>query len=350
MTSDFSDFVRGLIDGALPFLAIVAAFAGMLLFLAVVLTPVILLARWLERRQMRAQKANLLDHLIRGLAFIMPKLGLFLMIASTVMLPILLGWMVLAKILAAFLLIAPPIWLFGHFVQPRINRWRGLVVLDDARAPATRSAPEPPDLPEHMLDPKAAPLTLVTPAPAAHPGTSIAELATHLCDANTTHLTPAQAARLRPLLLHWLGLRTDLADASITEQAPHALRQRWFKLDLQHLDEAKDPRAALAFACLRVALYLRTAHLLGWLDNALYRTLTTLNTRRVHDSFADWANFVHACANGRIQWQAHGCTDIFGEHLSPDALRAYLWEEVTASGKNPSSKLRRCGRQPCPGA
>jgi len=158
-------------------------------------------------------------------------------------------------------------------------------------------------------------------------GASIPELARTLTDPRTHTLSEDQTARLRPLVLHWLGLRTDLGAAQIAEQVPGVLRQRWFTLDLQHLSGDTDPYAALAFAGLRVAFYLRAAHLLGWLDEALYTTLTDLNARRVRECFADWPAFSRACLEGGAHWQSRGRTDIFGDHLHPDQLWPWLWRE-----------------------
>jgi hypothetical protein len=62
----------------------------------------------------------------------------------------------------------------------------------------------------------------------------------------------ALARQLRPMILHHLGLRTDLSDEQVRLQLPDALRQRWFMLDLQRLQRSDDVRAAMAFACARV--------------------------------------------------------------------------------------------------
>jgi len=162
-------------------------------------------------------------------------------------------------------------------------------------------------------------------------GASIPDLARHITTSSAPFLDDTQSARLRPLVLHWLGLRTDLTQAQIAAQAPALLRQRWFTLDLQHPMTTGDPRAALAFACLRVTFYLRAAHLLGWLDETDSRQLAHLNARRIRDCFPDWPSFVHACLAGRAQWQSSGRTDIFGEHLHPDQLRGWLWLDAAGA-------------------
>ena len=81
----------------------------------------------------------------------------------------------------------------------------------------------------------------------------------------------ALTTQLRPMVLHHLGLRTDLDDAQIARQLPDGLRLRWFTLDLQRLQAGDDPHAAMAFACARVAFHVRCAWLLGWVDEALHQ-------------------------------------------------------------------------------
>ncbi|MEG0557430.1 MAG: hypothetical protein RR574_13340, partial [Comamonas sp.] len=76
----------------------------------------------------------------------------------------------------------------------------------------------------------------------------------------------ALARQLRPMVLHHLGLRTDLGDEQIRLQLPDAMRQRWFMLDLQRLHRSDNPRAAMAFACARVTFFVRCAYLLEWVD------------------------------------------------------------------------------------
>jgi len=164
-------------------------------------------------------------------------------------------------------------------------------------------------------------------APEPITGASIPELATLITTPDAPPLNAFQVARLRPLLLHWLGLRTDLGAAQIAEQVPDILRRHWFTLDLQHLSADTDPHAALAFACLRVAFHLRAAYLLGWLDEALYTTLSDLNARRIRECFDDWPAFSRACTEGGAHWQSRGRTDILGDHLSPDHLWPWLWHE-----------------------
>jgi len=154
-----------------------------------------------------------------------------------------------------------------------------------------------------------------------------AELAGALTRFDAAPLTEAQAILLRPLVLHWLGLRTDITDSRMAIELPKILRQRWYALDLQHMDAGSAPHAVLAFACLRCAFYLRAAAALGWLDSDLYSQITHLNVLRVRECFADWPSFCQAYDLGCKHWSASGRSDILGEHLNPECLRPWLWPQ-----------------------
>lgn len=133
----------------------------------------------------------------------------------------------------------------------------------------------------------------------------------------------ALAAQLRPMLLHHLGLRTDLAEARIEQQLPGQLQQRWFALDLQKLHPADDPRAALAFACARVAFYVRCAYLLGWIEAGLQEQLLRLNACRAQACFASWLDYGQAYAAGRAAWIAQGRADVLGPTVTADEVLAW---------------------------
>jgi len=140
-------------------------------------------------------------------------------------------------------------------------------------------------------------------------------------------LPAAQAARMRPLLLHWLGVRGDLDATQLAKKIPETLCQRWFTLDISSY-HGNHPQAALAYACLRCAFYLRAAARLGWLPADQYLQLTHLNARRARECFADWPTFCHACHLGRAQWHSNAGirTDVFGPWLQPEAWASTLWE------------------------
>jgi hypothetical protein len=134
----------------------------------------------------------------------------------------------------------------------------------------------------------------------------------------------ALAAQLRPMVLHHLGLRTDLDDAQAARQLPEGLRQRWFALDLQRLQPGDDPHAAMAFACARVAFQVRCAWLLGWLDEALQQQILHLNACRARECFDGWQAFGQAYARGRSQWLARGRADVLGRSVTAEDVAQWV--------------------------
>lgn len=137
----------------------------------------------------------------------------------------------------------------------------------------------------------------------------------------------ALARQLRPMILHHLGLRTDLNDEQVRQQLPDALRQRWFTLDLQRLQRSDEPRAAMAFACARVTFFVRSARLLGWLDEAAQWQVLMLNAQRAQECFGSWLDFGQAYARGRAQWVAQGRSDVLGTVVTPEEVALWVTEE-----------------------
>lgn len=137
----------------------------------------------------------------------------------------------------------------------------------------------------------------------------------------------ALAKQLRPMILHHLGLRTDLADEQVRQQLPDALRQRWFMLDLQRPQRGDDARAAMAFACARVCFFVRGARLLGWLDEDAQWTVLQLNAQRAQQCFGSWLAYGQAFAQGRAQWLAQGRSDVLGIAFSPEDVAQWVEED-----------------------
>ncbi|MDR2297927.1 MAG: DUF1266 domain-containing protein [Comamonas sp.] len=137
----------------------------------------------------------------------------------------------------------------------------------------------------------------------------------------------ALARQLRPMILHHLGLRTDLGEEQVRQQLPDALRQRWFTLDLQRLQRSDDPRAAMAFACARVSFFVRCARLLGWIDEAAQWQVLMLNAQRAQQCFGSWLEFGQAYAKGRAQWVATGRSDVLGKAFTEEEVAQWVTEE-----------------------
>ena len=137
----------------------------------------------------------------------------------------------------------------------------------------------------------------------------------------------ALARQLRPMILHHLGLRTDLSDEQVRQQLPDALRQRWFMLDLQRLQRSDDVRAAMAFACARVTFFVRSARLLEWTDEALHWDILQLNAQRAQQCFDSWLAFGQAYAQGRAQWLAQGRSDVLGKAFTTEEVVQWVTQE-----------------------
>jgi len=127
-----------------------------------------------------------------------------------------------------------------------------------------------------------------------------------------------------PMQLHYFGLRTDLEHAQIRRQLPQKLPKHWFTLDLNRLQSSDEPRAAMAFACVRLSFYVESARRLGWLDETLHRQILLLNGERAKECFSSWQDFASAFVQGRNQWLARGRSDILGEAASTEQVQHWL--------------------------
>lgn len=137
----------------------------------------------------------------------------------------------------------------------------------------------------------------------------------------------ALAKQLRPMVLHHMGLRTDLSDEQVRQQLPDVLRQRWFMLDLQRLHRNDAPRPAMAFACARVTFFVRCAFLLGWMEEGAQWCILLLNAQRAQECFGSWQDYGQAYATGRAQWVAQGRTDVLGITFTSDDVVQWVTQE-----------------------
>jgi len=151
-------------------------------------------------------------------------------------------------------------------------------------------------------------------------------------------LTDAMRARLRPHLLHQMGLRTDASGDDARAHLARTLESQWFRADLQQLLPTDDPRAALAFACARMAFLARMTMLMGWVEPQLAWRVLLLNAQRAQDCFASWEDFGRAFIEGRRQWVAAFRADPFGSGFDERSLTGWL-----------SSRNRGWRRLPWPG-
>lgn len=137
-------------------------------------------------------------------------------------------------------------------------------------------------------------------------------------------LEESSQARLRPALLHQLEHRGDADDESVRQHLAEVLETQWFRADLRSLLPGDDPRHAMAFACVRIALLVRSAMMMGWVDEMAGWRVLLLNAQRAQDCFGSWSDFGAAFACGRSQWVAALRADPLGQTLGDDALRRLL--------------------------
>ncbi|KWN18467.1 hypothetical protein WM21_06705 [Burkholderia ubonensis] len=142
--------------------------------------------------------------------------------------------------------------------------------------------------------------------------------------AATNHLGDGTRTFLRAQMLHQMELRTDATDDEARAHLARVLETQWFRADLHALQPTDDPRAALAFACVRMAFFARVAMLMGWADpDSAWRVLL-LNAQRAQDCFDGWDDFGRAFIAGRRQWVAGFRADPFGKAFDDAALRRWL--------------------------
>ncbi|AZL72052.1 DUF1266 domain-containing protein [Pseudomonas oryziphila] len=154
-----------------------------------------------------------------------------------------------------------------------------------------------------------------------------------------TNFTQSAQDFLRIPLLHIAGLQGSASDEEIQRYFATDFERQWFRLDLLNLQPTDDPRASLAFACLRCAFLVRCALLLGWLAPDIGWRVLLLNAQRAQDCFDGWADFGAAYLAGRRQWVGAFRADslgLFDEQrlqalLAPEGRWAELpWREVPA--------------------
>ena len=137
-------------------------------------------------------------------------------------------------------------------------------------------------------------------------------------------LTDAMRVRYRPQLLHQMGLRTDASGDEARAYLARTLEAQWFRADLHALLPSDNPRAALAFACARMAFLVRMAMLMGWVESQLGWRVLLLNAQRAQDCFASWEDFGRAVIEGRRQWVAAFRADPFGSAFDDKTLAGWL--------------------------
>lgn len=143
-------------------------------------------------------------------------------------------------------------------------------------------------------------------------------------DADTSHLNDTSRKFLRAQMLHQMELRTDATDDDARAHLARVLETQWFRADLHALQPTDDPRAALAFACARMAFLARVAMLMGWTEPDTAWRVLLLNAQRAQDCFDSWTDFGRAYIAGRKQWVAGFRADPFGKAFDDATLQRWL--------------------------
>ena len=138
------------------------------------------------------------------------------------------------------------------------------------------------------------------------------------------HMTDAARALFRVQLLHQMEFRANATDDEVRQHLAQVFESRWFRADLHALLPTDDPRAALAFACVRMAFFARTVMLMGWVEPMAAWRVLLLNAQRAQDCFASWEDFGHAFIAGRQQWLAAFRADPLGKAFDAASLRQLL--------------------------
>ena len=140
----------------------------------------------------------------------------------------------------------------------------------------------------------------------------------------TTALNEETRKLFRTPLLHQMELRPTTSDDEVRAHLSRVLEAQWFRADLHALQPTDDPRAALAFACVRMAFLVRNAMLMGWADPMVAWRVLLLNAQRAQDCFAGWEDFGHAFIAGRRQWVAAFRADPLGSGFDAYHVRQLL--------------------------
>jgi hypothetical protein len=150
--------------------------------------------------------------------------------------------------------------------------------------------------------------------------TQLAGFASPAADA----VNEATRAHFRAQLLHQMGLRIDASDEDVRAHLTGTFESHWYRADLNGLLPADEPRAAIAFACARIAFFARIVMLLHWVEPDIAWRVLLLNAQRAQDCFTSWHDFGQAFIEGRRQWVAAFRADPFGQAFDDGALAGWL--------------------------
>lgn len=158
-------------------------------------------------------------------------------------------------------------------------------------------------------------------------------------DPGTDHFADTAKLSLRAPLLHQGGFRNNATDDEVREHFNTTLERHWFRIDLQNLSATDDPRAAMAFACVRSAFFVRCAMLMNWIEPEAGWRVLLLNAQRAQDCFDGWEAFGEAFILGRRQWVAAFRADSLGKAFTEASLNTLLTPNTGAWSGQPWHEL-----------
>ncbi|WP_367189508.1 DUF1266 domain-containing protein [Burkholderia sp. Ed8] len=157
----------------------------------------------------------------------------------------------------------------------------------------------------------------------AHPYVEATEFS-RFSDADASRVGDDTRRFLRAQMLHQMELRTDATDDDARAHLARVLETQWFRADLHALHADDEPRAALAFACARMAFFARAAMLMGWAEPDVAWRVLLLNAQRAQDCFDGWEDFGRAYVAGRKQWVTAFRADPLGRAVDEAAVQRWL--------------------------
>lgn len=157
----------------------------------------------------------------------------------------------------------------------------------------------------------------------AHP-MAIARVEDGFADVPLPSASESLVRTLRPSLLHLFRLRNDMTEEQIRAALTEQIGMCWFRLGLDDLGRQDDPRAAMAFACARVAFAVRAAAMLRWIDADTQWHILYQNAQRANDCFESWFDYGRAWAHGRRQWVERSRADSLGVGFTEQDVRDWI--------------------------
>lgn len=157
---------------------------------------------------------------------------------------------------------------------------------------------------------------------------------------DSVELAEAGQKIVRAGLLHYLELSAASSNEDAIRHLNETFEASWYRADLHSLHADDDPRAAIAFACVRLAFFSRSLMLMKWIEPDLAWRVLLLNAQRARECFNSWDDFGQAYLAGRRQWLARFRADPLSCDLEEASVKAYTrrtgtWSFLPWGGEAP---------------